>query len=499
MKIKKLFLAYLILSFLFIKITFANDFDININPNQYSVYPGDIITFNATITNNLNLTKDINIVIKNVKYSTWVTIENSRFSIEPNKTINFEFFISPAKEAIKGTYTFDLDVSYIANNESKTINRKINFYVMELGVLQMDLELKKTNLLQGENSNVAVIVKNIGSIDFKDALLVIGLKEKKIEDKHKIVLLKKEEEKIITKTFEFDEFEKIDNFTIYARLYKTFTSKSPDVLLDEIIKTGTIIKKSKINSSYNEYEDKEKNHTISGNFYAKNNGNKNADVIFSLGILHPIVFYNFSKRPDYFIENKKPEYDDLKTTIGKIYINKGIDKTNNKLTAVWVCNELKPNEICSVSYTIDLKNIYNLKILAFLILFVYAYFIYSHQIYLERKILKISENKTKISIELKNETRKQLDECKVIEFVPASLQLVAKFDTQPPDEIKHTKKGTYLKWIFKPFLIGETRIIIYSVKPLLRAFDGIKIKPTRAIAKRKRKKYIKKTDELNVL
>ena len=458
---------------LFSSIGFAADFDVSITPSQYSVYPGDIINFNTEIKNNLNSTQEFSVAITNVNHPNWVTIKDYRFSIEPNETKKFIFYISPDKDAQKETCAFDFDLSYTIDDEKRTIHRKVNFFVMQEGLLELELNMEKSRLIQGEDANIVVIVRNKGIADFKNALVVIELKEKDKKIEEKIPLLKIGEERRFEKTFEFDDVEQMDEFIVSAKLYKTYLSGAKSNLLESRQITGEIAKKSKVQTSY--FESRE-NYIVKGEYKASNKGNAVGESLFSLDILYPMSFYEFSRAPDAIITNN----------------------TNNIKTAIWNCPSIDPGKSCSVSYSVDLKSLFYIKIFGTFFLILYVFYIVSHQIYLKKKILKVSDTKTSISIELKNNSGKVLDKCEIIEFVPASLKVDGKFDALPPDEIKRSKKGTHLKWIFKPFMRGEERIIVYSVTPILKTFGGITVAPTKAIGYKKRKMYIKKSKSLNV-
>ena len=463
----------MILFCLFPAICFSEDFNIDIKTNQYSIYPGDILSFNSEIKNNVNTTQEFEISITNTNYPNWVTIKEYHFIAQPYETKKIVFYISPDIDAQKGTYTFDFDLSYNQNGTERNINRKVNFFVMQEGLVELKLDLQKTQLVQGEDASIRATVINDGIFDFKNVLLIIKFKEKNIVIEEKIPLLNKGEEKIFEKIFEFDEIEKIDKFTITAELYKTYLSGAKNNILDAKQVEGSILKKSKISTLYHENDE---NYIVSGEFTAQNKGNKAGESSFSLDILYPLSFYKFSRVPDEIIT----------------------DKEHDKKIAIWNCNNIEPNQSCNISYSIDLKSFFYIKVFAVFFFFIYIFYIFSHQLYVNKKILKVSKTKTTISIEVKNNSGKILDKCEIIEFVPASLKIDSKFDAVPPDEIKRTKKGIQLKWIFKPLLRGEGRVMVYSVIPLLQTFDGITIAPTKITGCVKRKRYFKKSKSLNV-
>ncbi|MCK5040239.1 MAG: hypothetical protein KAR87_04690 [Candidatus Aenigmarchaeota archaeon] len=471
--INKLLFAMMTVVFLSPLICFADDFSVDITPSQYSVYPGDIINFNTTVKNILNLTQEFSISITNTNYPNWATIKDYHFTVEPNETKTFVFYISPDKDAQKGTYTFDFDLSYTKEDNRYNINEEVNFFVIQEGLLKLKLDMNKTRLTQGEDTKIVVSVESKGTVDFKNALLVIKLKEKNIILEEEIPLIKKGETKVFEKTFEFDEVEEINKFTITADVYKTYMSGAKNSLVDSKQVEGVIVKKSKINTSYFEKKD---DYLIHGEFLAENNGNEDGSTSFSLDILYPVSFYAFSRVPDEITTNRSA----------------------NKKTATWNCNDIEPNQACNISYDIDLKSMYYIKIFSVFFFIIYVFYIFSHQLSLKKKVLKVSKEKTSITIELKNNVGKALDWCEINEFVPASLKVEGNFDALSPDEIKRTKKGTKLKWVFKPFVRGEERVMVYSVKPMLKTFEGITIPPTEVIAHIKNKKYVEKSKSLNV-
>jgi len=93
----------------------------------------------------------------------------------------------------------------------------------------------------------------------------------------------------------------------------------------------------------------------------------------------------------------------------------------------------------------------------------------------------------KITLHLKNLTPKTLKNVEVIDLVPGIADIGKSLDlgTLKPHEIKHTKKGTLVKWKLAELEPREDRIITYRVRSKLKVVGTLKLPRAKVHQKKK--------------
>jgi hypothetical protein len=97
----------------------------------------------------------------------------------------------------------------------------------------------------------------------------------------------------------------------------------------------------------------------------------------------------------------------------------------------------------------------------------------------------------KIRLHLKNLTKKTMKNIEVIDLIPgiADIEKGLELGTLRPHEVKHTKKGTLVKWKLSEIDPKEDRLISYKIKSKLKIIGTLKLPRAKAVfgSKGKRK------------
>ena len=83
----------------------------------------------------------------------------------------------------------------------------------------------------------------------------------------------------------------------------------------------------------------------------------------------------------------------------------------------------------------------------------------------------------KVTLELKNRSKKQLKDLEIIDLVPpiANIERSLELGTMKPKEIRHTKQGTKVIWSLPEFEVQEHRLITYNIRAKLNILGSFKL------------------------
>jgi hypothetical protein len=119
-------------------------------------------------------------------------------------------------------------------------------------------------------------------------------------------------------------------------------------------------------------------------------------------------------------------------------------------------------------------------VLAILVL----YFIFRSPIVVHRTITQMSKNETtkaKVLINIKNRTGRVLEKVRVIERIPAFAEIDTAYEVgtlKPTKVVKHSKKGTLIRWDFTTLEPFEERIITFKTTSKLGIVGKMQLLPT---------------------
>lgn len=135
--------------------------------------------------------------------------------------------------------------------------------------------------------------------------------------------------------------------------------------------------------------------------------------------------------------------------------------------------ELAPNESISVSATTNYRSIfYIIAIIAGLLI---VYLLFRKRLKVRKNVANVSTeeggiSQLKIMIDIVNTSGKELKDVKVVDVVPSLAEVKKEFaegTLKPSNILKHSSKGTILKWNIPELAPGEERLISYDIRSKL--------------------------------
>lgn len=153
---------------------------------------------------------------------------------------------------------------------------------------------------------------------------------------------------------------------------------------------------------------------------------------------------------------------------------------------------LSPDETADLKVTKNYRPPFYLLIVIFILIGIYFYlkspFALSKEATSAKKDATLSN--LKIVLHLKNLTKKSLKNIEVIDLVPGIADIEKSLDlgTLRPQEIKHTKKGTLVKWKIAEIEPKENRIISYQIRSKLKIVGALKLPRAKVVYRARKKK-----------
>lgn len=173
--------------------------------------------------------------------------------------------------------------------------------------------------------------------------------------------------------------------------------------------------------------------------------------------------------------------------------------TDGVVTYIWRIENLNPGETVVIKYKIFVFHFWLILVCVGL-LFIYIFHV-TFSLSIKKSTLykgPIQREKTiKVVINVKNKTNKTLRNVKVIDFVPALLKVLNKFDTLVP-KVKKMKDGYELEWRIYSLKPKEERVLTYYVKPIVDIVGEIKLPEVRIEYKEKNKKKVIKSKKATI-
>ena len=164
---------------------------------------------------------------------------------------------------------------------------------------------------------------------------------------------------------------------------------------------------------------------------------------------------------------------------------------NSQKNLIWKVT-LDPNESITLTYTHNYRfPFYGVIIL---ILLFFLYLCTKAPVTLVKTSTSAKKDATlsdlKITLQLKNVTKKTLKNIEVVDLVPGIADIEKSLDlgTLKPHEIKHTKKGTLVKWKLAEIDAQEDRLITYKVRSKLKILGTLKLPRAKVLYGKKGKR-----------
>lgn len=163
----------------------------------------------------------------------------------------------------------------------------------------------------------------------------------------------------------------------------------------------------------------------------------------------------------------------------------------------WHVDMLTPGQEISIKY--EIRSISIVIVLILLILFVMIAFRYVFSPKIVKRARHFGaltrEKEVVVSIEAKNNSRHEIKDAIVRDFVPSIATVVERFETLKPS-VRKTEGGTELIWRLESLKPFEERVITYRIKPVVDIAGTLKLPKARITyvdKKRQRKAIASKT------
>jgi len=441
----------------------ADEVKISLSTNDVTTYIGDSVTVDITILNNQLKSDTFSMsVFPSYWYGIRVDLQNNFVNIgaRSNATTKI-YFDTRSSEAIISPFT--ITVESINNKNFKdsgtfklTVLRKSPVYVS-------DIKSNKYLVNPGEIISIDSYIKNT-------ALASLGPFSIQTNVKYGDMLLKR-----------FDDF--ID-----------------------IMPQGSI---KKISNTYN-FE----KYASPGKYYIETIIKDDNNIVQSYKISDPITMNEISK----LTKEKSISYglisqtitikvrNDGNTLASNFYITESVpqfaknlfypqiepdkeEKKDIRVVYYWFVDRLMPGQEKAITYEIRSASIMIALIVLIVFVAIAFKFVFSPKI-----VKRVShfgsltrDKEIVVSIEARNNSRHEIKDVYVRDFVPSIVSLVERFGTIKPT-IKRLEGGTELIWkidSLKPF---EERVLTYSVKPVVEIAGSLRLPKTRIIYLDKKKK-----------
>ncbi len=421
-------------------------YTIDIRSDRDAILAGQNITYTATITNNLNRADTVELSITGGPQTNWVTLNDYSVKLNQNETRQFGFYISAPYDTPVNKYLFRLKA--ISKNDTKNIvSKDIYMYVIEVAKIDLTIFATDKDYYKiGEKVTLTTGVRNMGTGKSKNATLKIELTGLTAGEKTiNIPPLEVEQEHIEKAGYTFDKYLDKGTYELTGTLFdennlKVRTQKTSF----EIEKKVIIKQKRDVSSTMFEKTIK---------IQATNNGNDKGTAR---------IEESKSKIPQIIEFNREPE--------------EGVINYDTKYG--WTC-ELEPLETCTITYKIKYWIYFVAAIIIIAILFMILNFAEKPRI--TKKYRKGATHT--VSIEIKNNSRRTLDDVQVQDMVPQVFSIAESSGTVRPALVKRKKNGTLLVWKLGKLSPKDERIISYRIKPILDVEGGIKLPPAKIIGK----------------
>ncbi len=430
---------------------------VKITPDSSAVYAGKIATYNASITNKQDVADTYNIFIRARAKTTWVTINTFSAVIESGKTEEVVFYITPPYGTSQDTYTFDFNVVSQTNQNISTQKEVVLYVLATSGLNTTTFKPSKSIYDIGEKITILVGIKNTGTSKSKKSHMLMRVSgatsaERTID----IPALEVDEERIFTEEFLFDRYSASGIYGAYLEVINELGDKIGTATTSFSVESKAIFEKDE--SAESGILGRETEITI------RNSGNKKATETVMIDSPFLRSAYIFEKAPV-------------------------VERIDGQKKLVWHC-ELAPNESCTIRY--EVRYWMHLLVVAFAILIMFIIIREVQKPGIKKRVVKgIGHAVHTVHIEIKNNSRKTLDDVQVSDLVPAAFEVIEKYGTVRPSMVKKRTAGTDIVWRVGKISPGEERVFSYKIRPILDVVGKIHLPQAKILAKDSKGKITK--------
>lgn len=469
---KKLFLLFGLVIFLFIPSVLAQDVQLFLETTQTKIYAGKTGSIEVTVFNNQNFTDTFSITVWPPQLGDVTTsIDNPNLRIPAKSNASTKIYFSAPECADEATIQFEISTSSVTTNASTSQNILLTvsrFFTVCISDFKLD---KYGEIKPNESLKITTYITNPTSKNSPQFFLQVNVK---LENQtvgsfdETIQPIIQKSTKIVSYVYNFSEYASPGIYKIEVLLkdeLNNLKSKKEETIKMKIVnKTLT--------SSWTDIGILSAVTTVK----VKNEGNVPVPIKITTSI--PSFVKNL------FFTEFEPTLETSK---------------DGWIEYEWDFESVKPGEEVMIKYEIKLLYVW-LFVLGTVIVVILAFkFVYGPTIVKKYKPITTELGKEMtIAIEVKNKSRHEIENVEVKDFVPTLFEVSEKFDTVRPESVKKVKGGTVLIWKFNLLKPLEERVLTYKIKPKMEISGTFKL-PNAYVKYLDKKKEVKSIVSKSIL
>ena len=453
------------------------NFLVDIKPLDNRINSLEVASFNVTVQ---NLDSDNTIIIEPFNDPRWRIYSEPAYiyltglRLGPNEEKSFKLLIKPRKILFPLRYSFSLTLRSETNGYEEVVPIKVEVQTFKPTLQDYDnyilmQVIAPDEIDPREKQELKIILTNKIPLSFKGMRLRV---KSAIVDYDKMVSVEGNQRKeiVIPINISADESPKNDLFVI--------TLATPD---------GTVVKEFNKPYTIISYSDFKEERSVKKGFFTsrttigvKNNGNSKGTEIVRFKVTSFSSAFTKTQPNAYYTKDKTGKY------------------------LVWKV-ELKPKEKTTIIIEQNYWSLVIFVILACALYLIY-YYILRNPISVKKRalVVKLREggiSELKVFINVKNRTGKTIKKVVVIDKLPKIAEVEKSLHAgtlKPTKIIRHSTKGTIIKWELGNLEKYEERILHYRVKSKLSILGWFKLPATAVKFRIKDKEYIIKSNEVKL-
>ena len=443
----KKILLLLIISILCISFVYAVNFETGVSIIKDSIKTNESAQFLVTIKSNSTEQEEFRIYSPDVEWN----VPTKTLVVQPKFEISEQIDITPTKHIEAGVYGVHLNIKQESTDE---LDEKLLFInVQDSGdegykpAVKMEVDMVR-QINPREPFTIRINLENQNILNHTNLSMLIA-SDLTTLNKEEAVDLGPLEEKVVSFSYELDPLQQPKAYQVSFALMKgNETISSAESRTIEIISVTPEFKSS--------YETKK-------------------------GFLKTATVYTYTNdgnvRNSQTIEIPISWFASIFTKTDGI-----LTKGDGVLTADI---ELGPDESKSVSATTNYRII--LYIIIIIIVALIAYFKFRRRLKVRKSVANISTeeggiSQLKIMLDIVNSSSKELKDVKIVDVVPTIADVKKEFaegTLKPASILRHSSKGTILKWNIPELAPGEERLISYDIRSKLSIIGSFNLPKAR--------------------
>jgi len=448
-KVKKTFFICFLLTVLLLSFpVFAEDMQIVLSETSIIGYTGESVSTEFTIQNLQDETDSFDITLWPPYWlGISATLEKSTVTIDANsnETVNVYLTIPIAVEELMLNY--NITVKSVTDEEisdSQTLALRV---IRRVPIYISDVKLSKYVLDPMESFKIEVSVTNLDAQLYSQASLQTNIK------KDEAIVQRFDDTVEIPAT----STQKIENSFAFDKYTDPGTYKIETILKDKLNRiVSTKETTLKLNAVYNITHEKIMSYSLllqTASIIVKNEGN--------------------APSTSFYIT------EDIPSFMGPIVQPVGhytVETIQNRIFYHWLVPSLMPGEERVVKYQLNLWNVWIITlVIIFSVVFGFKYVFTPKVVKSFTHAGRITRGKEIIvSLDVRNRSRKKINDVEIRDFIPSILGVVGKYDTLRP-KVRKVKGGTELIWNFDSLKPREERVITYRIKPSVDVMGSLKL------------------------